>query len=46
MAKDGLHALELRVLGQLDLSAHLGGQLPSSLVHLGEKVRLEALLSL
>ena len=46
MAKDRLHALERRVLGQLDLPAHLGGQLPSSLVNLGEKVALETLLSL
>lgn len=46
MAEDRPHALKRRVLGQLDLSAHLGGQLPSSLVHLGKEVSLEALLSL
>ena len=45
MAKDGLHPLEIRVLAELDLPAHLCRQLARFSVHFGIDVGLEKLLA-
>ena len=46
MAKDGLHALKFKELGQFDLLAQAGGHVAGPWVHFCKKARFEELVAL
>ena len=46
VAKDGLHALKFKELGQLDLLAQAGGQVAGPRVHFCKEARFEELVAL